>query len=107
MTIRGQYDLAIIGFADYVKSFPKSDMADDAQVNICSAYVADGKNDKAVEACDLAIRNYPTGDKIPEAYYRKGLALSTLKDAAGARAAWEEIVKRFPETQEPASRARD
>src|SRR6185295_14446254 len=77
----GQYDLAILGFSDYVKSFPKSDMADDAQVNICSAYIADGKPDKAVEACDLAIRNYPTGDKIPEAYYRKGLALSTLKDA--------------------------
>ena len=96
----GQYDLAILGFSDYVKSFPKSDMADDAQVNICSAYVADGKPDKAIEACDLAIRNYPTGDKIPEAYYRKGLALSTLKDADGARAAWEEIVKRFPETQE-------
>jgi len=96
----GQYDLAILGFADYVKSFPRSDMADDAQVNICSAYVADGKPDKAVEACDLAIRNYPTGDKIPEAYYRKGLALSTLKDIAGARAAWEEIVKRFPDSQE-------
>ena len=96
----GQYDLAILGFTDYVKSFPKSDMADDAQVNICSAYVADGKPDKAVEACDLAIRNYPTGDKIPEAYYRKGLALSTLRDIAGARAAWEEIVKRFPDSQE-------
>jgi TolA-binding protein len=96
----GQYDLAILGFADYVKSFPRSDMADDAQVNICSAYVADGKPDKAVEACDLAIRSYPTGDKIPEAYYRKGLALSTLKDIAGARAAWEEIVKRFPDSQE-------
>jgi tol-pal system protein YbgF len=96
----GQYDLAILGFADYVKSFPKSDMADDAQVNICSAYVADGKPDKAVEACDIAIRNYPTGDKIPEAYYRKGLALSTLKDVAGARAAWEEIVKKYPDSQE-------
>ena len=96
----GQYDLAILGFADYVKSFPRSDMADDAQVNICSAYVADGKPDKAVEACDLAIRNYPTGDKIPEAYYRKGLALSTLKDIAGARAAFEEVVKKYPDCAE-------
>ena len=96
----GQYDLAIIGFADYVKSFPKSDMADDAQVNICTAYVADGKPDKAVEACDVAIRTYPTGDKIPEAFYRKGLALSTLKDAAGARTAWEEVVKKYPQSQE-------
>ena len=71
-TTAGQYDLAILGFSDYIKSFPKSDLADDAQVNICSAYLQDGKNDKAVEACDLAIRTYPNGDKIPDAYYKQG-----------------------------------
>jgi TolA-binding protein len=96
----GQYDLAILGFTDYVKSFPKSDSVDDAQVNICTAYIADNKPDKAVEACDLAIRNYPTGDKIPEAYYRKGIALSMLKDVDGARAAWEEVVKKYPDSTE-------
>jgi TolA-binding protein len=96
----GQYDLAILGWEDYIKSFPKSDKADDAQVGICAAYVQGGKPDKAVEACDLAIRTYPNGDKIAEAYYRKGLALSSLKDAAGARAAWEEVVKRYPGTAE-------
>jgi TolA-binding protein len=96
----GQYDLAILGWEDYIKSFPKSDMADDAQVGICTAYVQDGKPDKAVAACDLAIRTYPNGDKIPEAYYRKGIALSNLKDVNGARAAWEELVKKYPGTQE-------
>jgi TolA-binding protein len=96
----GQYDLAILGWEDYVKSFPKSDMADDAQVGICAAYVQDAKPEKAVAACDLAIRTYPTGDKIPEAYYRKGLALSNLKDVSAARAAWEEVVKKYPGTQE-------
>jgi len=94
----GQYDLAILGFADYIKSFPKSDLADDAQVNICSAYVQDGKNDKAVEACDLAIRTYPNGDKIPDAYYKKGLALQNLRDVNGAREAWEHVVKANPDT---------
>jgi TolA-binding protein len=96
----GQYDLAILGFTDYVKSFPKSDSVDDAQVNICTAYIADNKPDKAVEACDLAIRNYPAGDKIPEAYYRKGIALSMLKDADGARAAWEQVVTKYPDSTE-------
>ncbi len=94
----GQYDLAILGFSDYIKSFPKSDLADDAQVNICSAYVQDGKNDKAVEACDLAIRTYPNGDKIPDAYYKKGLALQNLRDVNGARDAWEHVVKANPDT---------
>jgi TolA-binding protein len=94
----GQYDLAVLGFTDYIKSFPKSDLADDAQVNICSAYVQDGKNDKAVEACDLAIRTYPNGDKIPDAYYKKGLALQNLRDANGARDAWEHVVKTAPDS---------
>jgi TolA-binding protein len=92
----GQYDLAILGFTDYIKSFPKSDKADDAQVSICNAFIQDKKYDKAAEACDLAIRNYPTGDKIPEAYYRKGLALSNLKDINGARDAFEHAVKADP-----------
>ena len=96
----GQYDLAIIGFNEYIRSFPKSDSADDAQVNICNAYYQDAKYQQAVDACDLAIRLYPTGDKLPEAYYRKGLALSNLKDVAGARTMWEELVKRFPNSQE-------
>jgi len=93
----GQYDLAILGWTDYIKSFPKSPLADDAQVAICAAYVQDAKYQKAVEACDLAIRMYPDGDKIPEAYYRKGIALSQLRDTNGARAAWEQAAKLDPD----------
>jgi TolA-binding protein len=92
----GSYELAIAGFTDYIKSFPKSDMADDAQVLICNAYLTDGKYDKAVEACDVAIRTYPNGDKIPEAYYRKGVALQALKDVDGARDAYERAIKGDP-----------
>lgn len=94
----GQYDLAVLGFADYIKSYPKSEQADDAQVYICTAYLQDGKNDKAVEACDLAIRTYPSGDKIPDAYYKKGLALQNLRDLNGAREAWEHVVKTNPDS---------
>jgi TolA-binding protein len=92
----GQYDLAITGFAEYIRSFPRSDQADDAQVLICNAYLTDGKYQKAVEACDVAIRTYPNGDKIPDAYYRKGVALQALKDLAGARDAFEHAVKADP-----------
>jgi tol-pal system protein YbgF len=94
----GQYDLAIEGFSMYIKNFPKSDKADDAQVTICAAYLNDNKNDKAAEACDLVIRNYPGTNSIPEAYYRKGLALSNLRDAAGARTAWEAVIKNYPDS---------
>jgi tol-pal system protein YbgF len=94
----GQYDLAVIGFEAYIKSFPKSDQADDAQMHIGNAYLNDGKNDKAVEAYDKTIRNYPTGNVVPDAYYKKGVALSNLKNAAGAREAWDFVIKNYPDS---------
>jgi TolA-binding protein len=94
----GQYDLAILGFDAYIKSFPTADMADNAQVMICASYLNAKKDDKAAEACDLAIRTYPRGDAIPDAYYRKGLALANLKDVNGARAAWETVVNNYKDT---------
>ena len=94
----GQYDLAVLGFEAYIKSFPRADQADNAQVMICASYLNDGKADKAAEACDLAIRTYPGGDSIPEAYYRKGLALQNMRDITGARAAWETVVTKFRDT---------
>jgi TolA-binding protein len=96
----GQYDLAIIGFQEFIKAFPKSELADDAQVSICNAYLQDHKDQQAVDACDLAIRMYPNTNSIPVAYYRKGLALSNLKNAAAAREAWETVVKNFPDSFE-------
>jgi TolA-binding protein len=92
----GQYDLAVAGWTDFIKTFPKSEQAIDAQVGICNAYLNDGKYQKAVEACDLAIRTYPTGGKVAEAYYRKGVALQGLRDLPGAREAFEQALKTDP-----------
>jgi TolA-binding protein len=92
----GQYELAVAGWTDFLKTFPRSEQAVDAQVGICNAYLNDGKYQKAVEACDLAIRTYPAGGKVAEAYYRKGLALQGLRDLAGARDAFEQAVKTDP-----------
>jgi TolA-binding protein len=94
----GNYDLAIIGFDAFIKSFPKSDQADDAQVYICSSYLNQNKNDDAVKACDTAIRTYPGGNAVPEAYYRKALAQRNLKDVTGARNTAEELIKKFPDS---------
>src|SRR5262245_37456252 len=96
----GQYDIAVSGFQEFIKAFPKSELADDAQVAICSALLNDHKDQQAVDACDVAIRTYPDGNAIPQAYYRKGLALSNLRDAARAREAWETLIKNFPDSNE-------
>ena len=96
----GNYDLAIIGFQEFIKAFPRSEQADDAQVSICNAYLNAHKDQEAVDACDVAIRTYPSSNSVPVAYYRKGLALSNLRNAAAAREAWETLIKNFPDSAE-------
>jgi len=95
----GQWDLAIQGFQDFIRSYPNHPQADEAQVMICNAYLTDGKYDKAVDACDQAIRTYPNGSATPDAYYRKGLALKSLKQTDRAREAFDYVVKNFADSQ--------
>jgi TolA-binding protein len=94
----GRFDLAVMGFEAYIKSFPKSDMADEAQVYICSSHLNTGDYQKAVDACDMAIRTYPTGNALSEAYFRKGVALQSLQQLAPAGAAFDHVIKNYPDT---------
>src|SRR5262249_36643347 len=72
----GQWALAINGFETYLKTFPKTDKADDAQFYIGEAYSLDGKFREAIAAYDKVINDYPTGDRVPDALYKRCLAYS-------------------------------
>ena len=93
-----QFDLAIKGFESYIRSFPRSDRAADAQVYVGHSYLQAGRYEKAIEAYDLAIRTYPNGSLTPEAWYKKGTALLDLKQPDRATEAFEFVVKNYPES---------
>jgi len=94
----GLWDLAIDGFEAYIRDFPKSDKADDAQLLIGRSYMNDGKYDKAIEAFDKLIRTYPMGNAVPDAYYLKGQSLRTSKQPDRAREAFEFVIKTYPDS---------
>jgi len=81
----GQYDLAIIGFESYIKTFPQSQDADDAQYYVGNSFLNQGKYERAVDAYNLTIRNYPKGNVIPGEYYKLGSASKSLKQGGKAR----------------------
>ena len=56
------------------------------------------KYDKAVEAFDKVIRTYPASNSVPDAYYYKGVALRSLKQADRAREAFEFVAKTYPDS---------
>jgi tol-pal system protein YbgF len=96
----GQFDLAIQGFNAYISSFPKSDKADDAQLNIGNAYYAAGKYREAADAFQKVITNYPQSDVLPVAYYKMGLTYTELKQVDLARRAFETVMQKYPSSPE-------
>jgi tol-pal system protein YbgF len=92
----GQWDLAAMGFESYVRTFPQSPEAPEAQLRAGNAYLQSAKNEKAVEAYDAVIRNYPKSSSAPEAYAKKGQALINLKQYDRAKETLEYVVKNYP-----------
>lgn len=94
----GQWSLAIQGFDAFMKTFPTSDLADDAQLNIAESLSGAGKNAEAVNAYSEVIKRYPNGNAVPDAYYKRGLAQEKLGHVDAARESWQTLVKMYPES---------
>ncbi|MQA30697.1 MAG: tol-pal system protein YbgF [Luteitalea sp.] len=94
----GQFDLAVLGFDAFLKTFPQAPQAPDAQVHIGHAYFQEGKYPQAIEAYDTLIRVYPKSSVVPDAYVRKGTALKSLGDAEKAREAFQFVIDNYPNT---------
>jgi tol-pal system protein YbgF len=95
----GQWALAINGFETYLRTFPKTDRADDAQFFIGEAYQLDGKFKESVAAYDKVITDFPSGDRVPDAYYKRGLAYSRLGQNDKARESFEAVIRDFPNAE--------
>jgi tol-pal system protein YbgF len=94
----GQYELCISGFETYLRSFPRSDLADEAQFYIGECYYASGKHQDAVKAYTQVIVNYPRGQTVAPAYYKRGLAFTNLGQVDRARESFELVIKLFPDS---------
>jgi tol-pal system protein YbgF len=96
----GQFDLAVDGFQSYIRTFPTSPLADDAQLYIGHSLYSAGKYADAVTALQRVITNYPNSDSVPAAYYKLGLSYEALKQLEPARRAFETVIKNHPTSSE-------
>jgi tol-pal system protein YbgF len=96
----GQYASAINGFEAFLRTFPRSEQADDAQLNIAESLYAQRQWPEAIAAYNLVIQNYPGTNSVPTAYYKRGLAQNEAGLVDAARASWETVAKNFPDSDE-------
>ncbi len=91
----GNWSLAIAGFETYIKTFPRADLADDAQYYIGETHYSSGKFREAIAAYDRVIANHPDSNTLPDVYYKRGLSYNSLGQIPQARESFEFVVKNY------------
>jgi tol-pal system protein YbgF len=91
---------ARLNFEEFVKKYPKSENADNAQFWIGEIYYRQKWYEKAILEYQKVIEKYPKGNKTQAALLKQGLSFLNLGDKANARLILNEVVKKHPGSAE-------
>jgi tol-pal system protein YbgF len=94
----GDYDTAIVGFQKYLEEYPNTQLAGSAQYWIAESFARLEEYNIAIQEYDSLINKYLRDDKIPDAYYGKGVAMSKLGRIDEAKSLFMYTVDHFPGT---------
>lgn len=96
----GRYQEAIEGFKDFLKKYPASDLADNAQFWIGECYMNLKQYEKAILSYQEVIKNYPNGNKVANAMLRQALAFYEIGDNTSSRLLLKKVIKNYPNSNE-------
>jgi len=99
---KGNFDLALDGFKNYIALFPDTSLAAAAQYWIGECYSSKKEYTKAIESFRKVITSYPRSDKAPGAKLKIGLSYLNEKNTAKAKEYLNMVVKDHPGTTEAA-----
>jgi tol-pal system protein YbgF len=117
---RGNYNLAIAAFQEFIRLYPGTELAEKAQFwigeshfSLARGHQQRGAPDQAVQEFERAVQEFrkmvaahPRGEQVPTALYKEALALTELGQLRQAETRLQLLVEQFPSTEE-AAKARD
>jgi tol-pal system protein YbgF len=96
---RGNFDLAIQGFGEYLRAYPGTDFTDNAQYWIGECLYGRKMYAEAIDAWNVLFTDFPSSDKLPDGRVKKGMALERLGRKSQALVEYRYVVDRFPNSQ--------
>lgn len=92
----GNYQGAIAAFENFLKTYPASPLAANAQYWIGNSFSALRDYKAAIAAQQKLLSLYPQSAKVPDALLNMASAQTELGDRAAARRTLEDLVARYP-----------
>ena len=99
---RGNFDLAIEGFQEFIGSNATSDLADNAAYWIGESLFSQKKYREAIAQFDSVVSKYPRSDKVPGSLLKKGYAYINIGEKAQGVVQLQYVLHEHPKSQEAA-----
>jgi tol-pal system protein YbgF len=97
---KGNYELALMGFSDFLKARPDSALASDAQYWIGECLYSQGKFKEAVDAFDQVPSRYPGAQRVPAALLKKGLSQIQTGQTTQGVSTLQKLIETQPQSEE-------
>jgi len=94
---QGRYQQSITAFEGFLKQYPQSKYADNAQYWLGEANYVSRDYKKALEEFQRLIARFPESTKIPGARLKIGYVYFELKNWSAARDSLQQVIKLYPE----------
>ncbi|MBZ5587863.1 MAG: tol-pal system protein YbgF [Acidobacteriia bacterium] len=98
--LRGNFDLAIQGFSEYVKQYPTTDLAANGLYWIGECYYSKKMYKEAVDTFTQLLNTYKASDKAAAALLKKGFAYLELGDRSQAVINLQYVIYEHPGSKE-------
>jgi len=93
-----RYEPAAMAFQQFLKTYPDSELADNAQYWLAESYYVTQKFEQALSTFKKVIDQYPRSRKVPDALLKMGYCSYELKRWNDARGALTKVQADYPET---------
>lgn len=97
---QGRLEEARKGFEEFIKAYPKSSVADNAQFWIGETLYKQKDYDRAILEYQKVIENYPKENKVPAAMLKQAFAFKEINDLEIAKQILKELSKKYPSSNE-------
>jgi len=99
---RGNWDLALAGFRDFLQKYPDSELTPNAEYWIGESLYSEKKYSEAIDQFNRVVDKYPKSDKAPGALLKKGYGYLAMNDRPRAIVQFQYVVHEYPNSREAA-----